>query len=1169
MNPFVHLHVHTEYSLLDGAARIDRLFKACKERNMPAVAITDHGVMYGIIDFVDAADAAGIKPILGCEFYVCPNLYEKKGKVNGEFNHLVLLAKDDEGYKNLVKLDSIAFVDGFYYKPRIDLETLKKHSKGLVCLSACLAGAIPQALLNGDYEGAKNKAIELKNMFDEGDFYIEIQDHGLREQKMTNPDLVKIAKEIGVKVVATNDVHYIDREDSEMHDVLLCIQTGKTLSDPNRMRFETDQFYLKNYDEMAESLGWCKEALETPFEIMEKCNVKMKFGTYLIPRYEPSTGQTPFDYLKDLTYAGLKRKYDVVTDEIMTRANYELETVHKMGYVEYYLIVWDFINFAREHDIPVGAGRGSGVGSIVAYATGITDVDPLKYNLIFERFLNPERVSMPDFDVDFCCERRGEVIDYVVKKYGAPNVAQIVTFGRLKAKNAIRDVGRVFNIPYGEVDKISKLVPNALKITLSGALGRDEKHPEFTSPELVEKYEQDATVKRIIDMAIKVEDMPRNTSKHAAGVVICCDPISDHVPLQRNGEDITTQYNMIQIERLGLLKMDFLGLITLTDIKKAKQYIKEDFGKDIDFKELGYEDPEVYNLISSGETDAVFQLESGGMKKFMAELKPNSLEDVIAGISLYRPGPMDSIPKYIAAKEHPETIVYDHELLRPILSVTYGCIVYQEQVMEIVRSLAGYSFGRADEVRRYMSKKKVDKMEKEKQVFIHGQGGDKPVDGAVKRGVPMEVAEKIYDDMATFAKYAFNKSHAAAYAALAYQTAYLKRYYPSEFLCAVINDRITKADEVSKYVLYMREKGILVKNPSINESKVFFSVENGDIRFGLAGVKGVGEGAISAVVKEREENGRYKSFQDFCMRNDGASVNKRLIENLIKGGAFDEFNTRACLLENYEQVMEVATFHKKTVASGQVSMFDSLIEEDVEYELPNVEEFPVKEKLAMEKEVLGVYVSGHPLENFKDAFKAFSFNTSMITHEDEEVEDGVQNTTLTDRMNVKTGGIITDFSKKITKTGKLMGFARLEDYYGSIELVFFPKAYPESQKIVNDETYLVDGELQLRENEAPTISVRRITPWEVKTEQTENTDDSTGKNEDYLDSATVYVRLNGEEEYDKLLDLVSSYDGNNKLYVQINGRLLDTGKSVSGSSTFLWELKGLFGENNVKIKEKS
>ena len=906
--PFVHLHLHTEYSLLDGATRIDTLFDACKEKNMPAVAITDHGNMYGAYHFYCLAKKKGIKPIIGCEFYMADDLTVKSGDVKREFNHLVLIAKNNTGYKNLVKLNSIGFVDGYYYKPRIDFKTLSQHSEGLICLSACIAGQLPRLLRDGMWEEARKLVKQYKELFGE-DYYIELQDHGIADEIYVMPKLIKIAEEFGVELVATNDVHYLKESDAEMQDILLCVQTGKFFDDPGRMRFEGTQFYLKDYDEMAEKFSYVPQALENTLKIAEKCNVSIEKKP-LLPPYKPDNGMTPYEFLKDLLEKGLKRRYKEITPEIRQRADYELEVVSKMGFVEYYLIVWDFINYAHEHGIPVGPGRGSGAGSIIAYAIGITQVEPLRYGLIFERFLNPERVSMPDFDIDFCMDRRGEVIDYVIEKYTKPRVAQIVTFGRMKAKNAVKDVCRVLRVPYAEGDKITKLIP--LNATLKNAFGLDGKNEGV--PELMEIY-KDYSMKRVIDLAIALEDMPRQTGMHAAGVVICREDLSDNVPLQRSGDDITTQYNMKEVEELGLLKMDFLGLRTLTDIDKTIKIVKETTGEEFDFEDCQYDDPNVFELIASGNTDAVFQLESGGMKRVMKDLKPDCLEDIIAGISLYRPGPMQFIPDYIKGKRDPKSVHYAHPMLEPILGVTNGCMVYQEQVMQICRSLAGYSYGQADEVRRAMGKKKMDVMALHRNYFINGKvndNGEVEIEGAVRRGVPKETAELLFDQMYAFAQYAFNKSHAAAYAYVSYQTAYCKRYHPVEYLAAVLNNRITNIDDIKKYIAYGKENNIDFLPPDINKSGVSFTVENGKIRFALAAIKNIGSGSMEKIVEERKTHGDFVSLEDFLKRVESQYLNKRLVENLIKSGAFDCFKvSRAQMVSVFEPLMEMVYADKK------------------------------------------------------------------------------------------------------------------------------------------------------------------------------------------------------------------------------------------------------------------
>ena len=1171
MRPFVHLHVHTEYSLLDGAARIDRLNTRCREMNMPAVAITDHGNMYGVIEFYDTLTqrkldkdkklANDLKPIIGCEFYVAEDMNIKSGGMQ-ELYHLVLLAKDITGYKNLLKLNSISYTDGFYYKPRIDMKLLKDYCEGLVCLSACLAGAVPRRLVSNDYEGAKKYALLLKSYFNEGDFYIELQDHGIPEQIAINPLLYKIAGEIGVKTVATNDVHYIDREDSEMQDVLICVQTAKTIDNESRMKFSGSEFYLKSGDEMAELFRWCPEAVDNTLEIASKCNVEIKFKQALLPPYIPDDKSAPPEYLRKLTYKGLAKRYGEITKEIKERAEYELDIVIKMGFTEYYLIVWDFINYAHQHDIPVGAGRGSGVGSIVAYAIEITNVDPLKYNLLFERFLNPERVSNPDFDIDFCYEGRGEVIDYVVGKYGEDKVAQIITFGTMAAKAAIKDVARVYNIPYSDVDKITKIMP-IINAHIPAILGKDPTKPKEKIQDIIDFYNNDINIKKVMDMAMKLEGMPRNCSTHAAGVVISRDPIRDHVPLQRNGEDITTQYDKDQIEDIGLLKMDFLGLRTLTDVKYAKKYIKDTTGVDVDFEKLGYDDPEVYRLIGTGDTDAVFQLESSGMKSFMKQLKPVNLEDVIAGISLYRPGPMDSIPDFIKGKNNPLSIRYDHELLKPILDVTYGCVVYQEQVMQIVRELGGYSYGRADILRRAMSKKKKGAMLKEKETFIYGcEATDKvpAVDGAIKRGVSAEIAAKIYDGMESFASYAFNKSHAAAYAVLSYETAYLKNYYPVQFITAVINNRITSVKDVTKYILHTRDEGIVILPPDINKSEVKFSYEDGKIRYGLMGIKNVGENALEKIIKERKDNGKFLNLYDFIVRVDSMIINKRMLESMILGGAFDCLGeTRATLMASYEDIMSTVSEDKKMRESGQLSFFEfgQASENKVERKLHYTAEYKMREKLIKEKEVLGTYITGHPLEEYKKMFDETSFNTSMVSDAIPDDENDTEWLLEFDNKRVIMGGLLLDVNRRMDKNGKEMAICQIEDLYGTIEAVFFSGAFGKCKsELIPDTIIMVQGTLSTRRGTV-SIMADKASKWELKV------------NYDLLNvrptNSQLCIKLNDLKNKAELMDILNSYKGNTEVRIQMGDKLFNPLIRVSTVSALLYEIYSLLGEENVMI----
>lgn len=1022
MKDFVHLHLHTEYSLLDGACKIDNLIEHCKTNGIDTVCITDHGNMYGTLQLAEKAAVAGLKYIIGCEFYVTEDMNDKTSQ---SAEHLILLAKNRRGYINLVQLDSMAFVDGFYYKPKIDYKVLKEHSEGVICLSACLAGGIPRRLLSGDYDGAKNLALYLKEIFKE-DFYIEIQDHGIEEERRVLPHLVSLANDIGVELVATNDVHYLSKSDAEMQDVLMCIQMKKQLDDPKRMKFATDEFYFKTGDEMAALFPNLPKAISNTRTIADKVtepafNLNKKGypekDNTLIPTYTPEDGSTAEEYLRKLTAEGLKTRYGTPTEKELSRAEYELGIICSMGYADYYLVVWDFINWSKKNAIPVGPGRGSGVSSIVAYSIGITDVEPLQYDLLFERFLNPDRVSMPDFDIDFCTDRREETIEYVRRKYGAENVCQIVTFGTMAAKNSIKDVGRVMRVPYSETDRITKIMDG--KTSISDLLGRrldgvrkkiDAEQDEDKKAELREKlnelsamrnsefceiYETDDSLRRVIDMALKIEGMPRQTGIHAAGVVICQKRIADNVPLSRNGEDITTQYVAKEIESLGMLKMDFLALVTLTDIKKCCDYINENYGKIIDFNKIGYSDGGAYSLISEGDTDGVFQLEAGGMKRFMKNLRPDCLEDLIAGVSLYRPGPMQFIDSFCRRKHGQEEIKYDCPQEEKILKVTYGIPVYQEQVMQIFQDLGGFSLGEADLVRRAMGKKDKKTLMAQKEKFINGGISDtngSEIVGCKKNGISVNVANKIFGDMENFASYAFNKSHAAAYATLAYQTAWLKKYYCKEFICALLNNRLNKIDEITKYVLYLKEKGYKVLPPDINKSKTVFTVENDGVRFGLSALKGAGQAVIDAVIEERNKNGDFKDFPDFVSRCISV-LNSRLVEGLILSGAFDAMGVKRSQLEEiYEPLCNKAKTINKQRNSAQMSLFgDILGEEKLEVTYPDIAEYELNEKLSKEKQVLGVYVSGHPFEKYVHAFPDCTFDCSFF---DDYVEDEDGNRTF-------------------------------------------------------------------------------------------------------------------------------------------------------------------------------
>ena len=1183
---FVHLHVHTEFSLLDGAAKIKQLVALSAERGNKAVAITDHGNMYGTLQFYTECLSHGIKPIIGSEFYVCEDHKQRGGKP--VLNHLILLAKNNEGYKNLLKLSSISFVDGFYYKPRIDYNLLEQYHEGIICLSACLAGSIPQMILQNRLEDAEKLALRLKGLFGD-DFYLEIQNHGIEEQKIVMVELAKMSKKLGIKLVATNDVHYINKEDAEMQDVLMCVQMGKQIDDPDRLKFQTQEFYLKTYEEMALAFQGYEEALETTVEIADKCDVVIKSKLHgelgleekyvlpasknYIPQYQPENGMTCFEFLKDMTYKGLYKKYKNVTPEILERAESELTIIHDLGFVEYFLVVWDYINYARNHDIPVGPGRGSGAGSIVAYAISITLIDPLKYDLIFERFIHKERVSMPDFDVDFDYDRRGEVIEYVRRRYTNSNVALIVTFGTMAAKNALRDVARVLRMPYSEVDKISKEIPDKLPEGIKkppvlkyyfGVTGKPE-NDKYIVPALKKMYDEDQFLRRIVDMAVKLEGFPRNTSTHAAGVLIAPDRVDNFVPLSRNGEDITTQYNMIELEQLGLLKMDFLGLRTLTDIDKAIKYVEKIHGVKIDFYDMEYDDPKVYELISSGDTDAIFQLESAGMKKFMKELKPDCLEDIIAGVSLYRPGPMDSIPRYVKNKQNPDKIVYAHPCLEPILNVTYGCIVYQEQVMKVLQVMGGYTMGQADNVRRIMGKKKVEKMAYEREKFINGwkdPSGKSDIPGAVALGVPREVAEQVFSEMESFASYAFNKSHAAAYSHLSYQTAYLRCYYEIEFLTAVLNNRITNADEIKKYVTYTRKQGHEVYPPDINKSETYFSVENGNLRFGLGALKNVGVQLMEDVIAERTNNGPFKSFDDFINRVSPQALNKRCIVALILSGAFDTFGkSRSQLMAVYEIAVDKVSKDRKSKAKGQFSLFDNMeLKSQDETQFPDIREFNRETKLKFEKDILGVYISGHPLEEYMDKYKDFTLTSDMLEPETIEEEDETKYIySLKDGTPVTCGGILSKVKKHITKADKKeMAMITLEDIYGTIEVMAFPKVYTKYKDVLKeDDLFTITGRISIRDGETPVVMAESFVRWS----------DPAPKEEQKNQKLCLKFDMQNKALYDKVYDTLLSYKGNSEVFSKCTTteKKYKMPLKVNVVNHLINELNGLIGEENVIV----
>lgn len=1077
---FTHLHLHTEYSLLDGACRIPKLVERIKALGMTSCAITDHGVMYGCIDFYSAMKDAGIKPIIGCEVYVCRDRLDKSA-ANREYSHLILLCENNTGYQNLMKLVSEGFLTGYYYCPRIDYNLIRQHSEGLICLSACLSGDLPKLLLQGRYDDAEAYVREMQDIFGEKNFYVEIMDHGIREEKIVMPRLISLAREMNVPLVATNDCHYLEEKDADAQEVLLCIQTGKTLDDANRMRMDTRQLYVKSEDEMRTLFAACPDAVDRTQEIADRCNVEFEFGVTRLPHYPVPEGETALSMLTCLTHEGLRERYPDAkeTDEPWQRLNYELNVISSMGYVDYFLIVWDFIRYAKSQGIMVGPGRGSGAGSIVAYSLGITMLDPLKYQLLFERFLNPERVSMPDIDVDFCYERRQEVIDYVARKYGADHVSQIITFGTLQAKGCIRDVGRVLGMSYQDTDAVAKAIPFDLGMTLEKAL--------TLSPLLKTMYDEQPEVHRLIDTAMTLEGMPRHASTHAAGVLITGKPVMEYVPLQRNDEVITTQYPMGTIERLGLLKMDFLGLRTLTVIRDTLDMLREQ-GIDMKPEDIPRDDPAVYEMISAGDTDGVFQLEGGGMRTFLTNMKPTCFEDIIAAISLYRPGPMESIPRYIQGKQNPSSIHYETEKLRPILDVTYGCMVYQEQVMQIVRDLAGYSYGRSDLVRRAMAKKKHKVMAQEREYFIHGKLNDDgtiDVPGCVRNGVPEEVASHLYDEMTAFASYAFNKSHAAAYAVVCIETAWLKRYHPVPFMAAILNSVYGNPAKIAAYIQYCRSRGIAILPPDVNRSQWKFTVAKAPdgqlgILFGLGAVKTVGQGAVDAIIRERK-HGAYRDIFDFCRRIDTSECNKRVVESLIKAGAFDGMGgNRPQLLAVFESAMDANSSLRKQTVDGQISLFDMsfggapLVQEN--HTLPNLPDYPLRQRLALEKEIAGVYITGHPLDDYRDVLGKLPFSTADLDGLEEREDRGLS----LDGQIVDMGGILTEVKGKATKKGAYMGFITLEDLTGQIECLVFPKVYERYQGMMAvDDLVVLHGRLSIREEEAPKLLVEKLIPLEA------------------------------------------------------------------------------------------
>ena len=1154
---FTHLHVHTEYSLLDGSNKIKEYVKRVKELGMNSAAITDHGVMYGVIDFYKECKAQGIKPILGCEVYVAPDSRFDKERGGGEdrYYHLVLLAENNIGYANLSRIVSRGFTEGYYYKPRVDMELLQTYHEGIIALSACLAGEVPRYIQKGLIDEARKAAIRYRDCFGEGNYFLELQDHGIPEQKLVNTELLKLSRELSIPLVTTNDAHYTYAEDAKPHDILLCIQTGKKLADEDRMRYEGGQYYVKSEEEMKGLFPYAWEAVENTQRIADRCNVEIEFGVTKLPHFEVPEGYDSWTYLNKLCLDGLKERYGedldapagVTGQSFRERLTYELDVIKTMGYVDYFLIVWDFINYAKSNGIMVGPGRGSAAGSIVSYALKITNIDPIRYNLLFERFLNPERVSMPDIDIDFCYERRQEVIDYVSRKYGPEKVVQIVTFGTLAAKGVIRDVGRVMDLPYAYVDSLAKMIPNELNITIDRALQ--------INPELRKLYEGDEQVRTLIDMSKRLEGLPRHTSMHAAGVVICSEPAEELVPLSRGADgSITTQFTMTTIEELGLLKMDFLGLRTLTVLRDAVALIEKSKGVYIDLDHIDMDDKKVLASIGTGKTDGVFQLESGGMKSFMKELRPQNLEDIIAGISLYRPGPMDFIPKYIRGKNNASSVTYSCPQLEPILEPTYGCIVYQEQVMQIVRELGGYTLGRSDLVRRAMSKKKQAVMEKERANFIYGNE-EEQVPGCVAKGIPEEVASKIYDEMMDFAKYAFNKSHAACYAVVAYQTAFLKYYYPVEFMAALMTSVIDNSEKVAEYIMVCKSMGIAILPPDINQGESGFSVNGRSIRYALTAIKSVGRPVIDAVVEERRERGPYVNLKDFITRVAQKDVNKKAMENFIKAGAFDSLpGTRKQFMSAYVQIMDHIIKDRKNNMAGQMSLFDLVDDsqkEEFDVKLPDVGEYSKEMLLSFEKEVLGVYISGHPLEEWEELWKKGITNTTadfMLKEESGE-------TVVKDNMSVTIGGMIADKKIKYTKNDKVMAFLTLEDLLGSVEVIVFPKDYEKyHEKLTEDNKVFIKGRVSLEEDKDGKLICERVTPFDEVQRK-------------------LWIKFKTRQEYEEnvgeLYKMLADSDGQDGVVIYIEDpksmKQLPPNKNVNADKKLISEMEGRFGNENIKI----
>ncbi len=1158
---FVHLHNHTEYSLLDGACRIERLAEITAQRGQPAVAITDHGSMYGVIDFYRACQKKGVKPVIGCEAYVARRTrFDRVHELDAGSYHLVLLCKNNEGYQNLIKMISHGWTEGFYGRPRVDYELLEQYHEGLIALSACLAGEVPRALMQDDYAVAKAAAQRMAGIFGEGNYYLEVQNHGLPEELHILPGLIRLSKETGIPLAATNDAHYITREDAAMHKVLLCIQTNHTIHDEDGFEFQTDQFYLRSEEEMRELFKDCPEACDNTVRIAEQCNVEFSFGQTKLPRYDLPEGVSNTEYFRSLCLEGLHKKYGDNPDQaVLARLDYELDTINRMGYVDYFLIVWDFVHFAKSKNIPVGPGRGSGAGSLAAYCVGITGIDPIKYNLIFERFLNPERISMPDFDIDFCYIRRPEVIDYVIGKYGADHVAQIVTFGTMGARAVIRDVGRALAVPYGQVDAVAKKVPFELHMTIERALRK--------SPELREEYDTSPEIRELLDMARKLEGMPRHASTHAAGVVITDKPVNEYVPLAKNDEAVVTQFPMGTLEELGLLKMDFLGLRNLTVIRDCEEMIQKT-QPNFRAEDMPLDDPEVFAMLTAGHTEGVFQFESAGMRNVLVSLRPDSLEDLIAVISLYRPGPMESIPRYVRNRHHVEEVRYKHPLLAPILDVTYGCIVYQEQVMQIFRELAGYSMGRADLVRRAMSKKKADVMEKERQIFLYGLQNDKgevEIDGCIRRGVDERTAQSIFGEMESFASYAFNKSHAAAYAVIAYQTAYLKCKYPKEYLAALLSNMMDFGGRLAWYMADAQRQGIVILPPSVNESEEGFTVSGGQLRFGLMSVKNLGRGVIAGMIRERREGGVFTSFYDFCTRMFSCDLNKRALECLIKCGALDGLGAnRRQMIIACEGTLEAVKEEQKRSLEGQIGFFDNEPNRGAP-PLPAAEEFSLTERLRMEKEITGMYLSGHPLSEYDDAAQACKAVPVGEILESLSEGDGLHQ----DNEQVTLLCIVAAAKSKTTRSGDMMAFVTLEDRYGTMEMLVFPRTYLECSGLLREGTVLeVRGRISVKEDEEPKLICESVCVPGTRTAPPPAQRQNSGHQRPGL---YIKVPSEGDSVWRRALNLIEIFDGVTPLYIYP----MDTGKlmlapahlHVSVNSVLLRELRALLGEGNVVLRE--